>query len=54
MRDLEVKVMGSSVGVSVRLPLRDFIMLHMCEGLHLWEHDLTVWVHFCLVQCAML
>ena len=23
---------------------------HRREGLHLWEHDSTVWVHFCLLR----
>ena len=33
--------------------LRDFIMLHRREGLHLCEHDSTVWVNFCLLESAM-
>ena len=39
MRVLEEKLMGSSGGVSVRFPLRNLIMLHRCEGLHLCEQD---------------
>ena len=39
VRDLEEKVMGLLGGVSARLPLRDLIMPHNRDGLHLWEHD---------------
>jgi len=28
-------------------------MPHRREGLHLWEHDSTVWVHFCLLESAI-
>ena len=29
-------------------------MPHRGEGLHLCEHDSTVWVHFCLLESVML
>jgi len=25
-------------------------MGHRREGLHLWEHDSKIWVHFCLLE----
>ena len=34
--------------------LRDLIMLHRRERLHLFEHDSTDWVHFCLLEIFML
>ena len=29
-------------------------MLHRREGLHLCEHNSTVWFHFCLLEILML
>ena len=39
---------------SALLPLTDLIMLHRRKILHLWEHDSTIWVHFFLLESAML
>ena len=34
--------------------LRDLIMSHRREGVHLWKQYSTVWVNFCLLESAML
>ena len=34
--------------------VKGFDYTHRRKGLHLWDHDLTVWVHFCLLESAML
>ena len=46
--------MGWLGKVSARFPLSDLIMFHRREGLHLCEHDSTVWIHFCLLEILML
>ena len=40
--------------ISARLPLKDLIMFHKHERLHLWEQDSTAWVNFCLFESVML
>ena len=45
---------GGGSGGSARLPLKDLIMLHKHDGLYLWQHDSMVWVHFYLLESAML
>ena len=52
--DLDEKVMGWLEGVSAGLPFSDLIMSHKRNGLYLWEHDSTVWVHFCLLEFDVL
>ena len=34
--------------------VKDLIMPQKLVGLHMWELGLTVWVHFCLLESAML
>ena len=40
-------------GVSARFPLRDLVMLHRRETLHMCEQDSMVWVHFCMMEILM-
>ena len=54
MWDLEEKVMGPLGGISARFPLRDLIVLHKRDGVHLGEHYSTIWVYFFLLEILML
>ena len=54
VRDLEEKVMGCLGGVLARFLLRELIILHKHEELHLCEHYSTAWIHFCLLEFAMM
>ena len=44
-------LIGSGFGP---FPLRDLIIPHRGEGLHVYEYDSKVWIDFCLLQSTIL